>query len=99
MMMLNLFFFGKESLPPDHLPRRVSAHLPHDGDGGQESEPWAKEANPLFSQRPYKAGYGESFKRSTGCGQARIRGEPASLMQLGHHARPGDAGLCKGTGL
>ena len=47
---------------------------------GQESEPWAKEANPLFSQRPYKAGYSESFKLETGCGQAGVRGEPASLV-------------------
>lgn len=55
MMMLNLFFFIKKAYS-EHLPGRfLFAYLPHSGDVIQESEPWAKEANPFFSQRPYKS--------------------------------------------
>lgn len=59
--MLNLLFSEKKTRPGP-LAAPCFAQLPHDGDVDRESEPWAKEANPLFSQRPYKAGYGESFK-------------------------------------
>ena len=62
MMKLNLFFFVKKACPRTTC-RAVFCIPPHSGDVGQESQPWAKEANPLFSQRPYKAGYGGSFKR------------------------------------
>jgi hypothetical protein len=53
----------ERKLAPGPLAAPCFAQLPHDGDVGQESEPWAKEANSLFSQRHNKAGYGESFKR------------------------------------
>jgi len=53
--------------------------LHHSGGVGQEGKSWAKEANPSFSQRPYKAGYGESFTRQAGCGQTRVRGVSAGL--------------------
>jgi hypothetical protein len=62
MMMLNLFFFVKKACPRTTR-RAVLCIPPHSGDVGQKSEPRAKEANPLFSQRPYKAGYDESFTR------------------------------------
>ena len=62
MMMLNLFFSGKKTCPRTTC-RADLFRPPHSGDVGQESEPWAKEANPLFPQRPYKAVYAASFKR------------------------------------
>jgi hypothetical protein len=47
MTMLNLFYSGKKARPGP-LAAPFFAHLPHDGNGSQESQPWAKEANPLF---------------------------------------------------
>ena len=98
MVMLRLFYFVKKACFPTTC-RAVFPYLQHSGDVGPESTPWAKEANPSFSQRHYKARYGESFTRQTGCVQAGVRGEPAGLRQLGHHTRPTDAMLCKGHDL
>ena len=98
MMMLNVIFSGKISCPRTTC-RADLCIPPHSGDVGQENEPWAKEANPLFSQRPYKAGYDEFFTPETGCGQAGGRGEPASLMELGHHVWPAMSRYARGLGL
>jgi hypothetical protein len=62
MMMLTLFLFVKKACPRTTC-RADLCIPPHSGDVGQASQPWAKEANPLFSQRPYKAGYDASFQR------------------------------------
>jgi hypothetical protein len=47
MMMVNLFYSGKKARPGP-LAAPFFAHPSYDGDGSQESQPWAKEANPLF---------------------------------------------------
>ena len=98
MMKLNLLFFVKKACPRTTCRAVFYTYLPHFGDVGQESEPWAKEANPLCSQRPYKAGYGGAFTRETGCGHARGPDEPVSRMEWGHHAWPGDVGVCRRIG-
>jgi hypothetical protein len=47
MMMLNLFYSEKKARPGP-LAASFFADLPHDGNGSQESQPRAKEADPLF---------------------------------------------------
>jgi hypothetical protein len=56
-----IYYIWEESLPMDHLPRRFMHTSPIPATGARTAN-WAKEANPLFSQRLNKAKYGGAFK-------------------------------------